>query len=79
MEECDLDGDERISFVEFDNVIKRSPDFASYAPRALRPAGGGQIRAHQARSYSGVAANAAQDVPHQVVVLHVMCASWVCL
>ena len=35
MEECDLDGDERISFVEFDNVIKRSPDFASYVPRAL--------------------------------------------
>ena len=25
--ESDLDGDRQISFVEFDNVVKKSPDF----------------------------------------------------
>jgi len=27
--ECDLDGDKKLSFVEFDNIIARSPDFVN--------------------------------------------------
>jgi Ca2+-binding EF-hand superfamily protein len=30
MKECDLDGDEKISFIEFDYVVRRSPDFVNY-------------------------------------------------
>ena len=34
MQECDLDGDERISFIEFDYVVKRAPDFVRCAAGA---------------------------------------------